>query len=58
MIKLIKLIPILLLFGTLNTRAQELTPDEQAFKDSIEALNLDFATVQKSKEAYNQGISQ
>jgi hypothetical protein len=34
-----------------------LTPEEQHFKDSIEALNLDFETISKAKEAYNQGIA-
>ena len=33
-----------------------LTSDEQQFKDSIEALNLDFETISKAKESYNRGI--
>ena len=33
-----------------------LTSDEQQFKDSIEALNLDFETISKAKESYNNGI--
>src|SRR5690554_982573 len=38
------------------TFAQELTEKEQAYRDSIAALNEENATIAASQEAYNQGI--
>ena len=35
---------------------EELTPEEQAYKDSIQALNEDNAAIASSQEAYNNGI--
>ena len=42
---------------TLGFSAQELTPEEQAFQDSINALNTASAATAESQEAYNNGIA-
>ena len=41
---------------TLGFSAQELTSEEQAFQDSINALNTASAATAESQEAYNNGI--
>ena len=56
-----KLKPILafLLMGTSLLsfgQVDELTPEEQAYSDSITALNLENETIANSQEAYNKGI--
>ena len=55
--KYLLLIKLCLAFG-INTFAQleELTPVEQAYRDSIKALNLQNEAVAQSQEAYNRGI--
>jgi len=55
--KYLLLIKLCVAFG-INTFAQleELTPVEQAYRDSIKALNLQNEAVAQSQEAYNRGI--
>ena len=38
-------------------RPKRLTPEEQAFQDSINALNTASAATAESQEAYNNGIA-
>ncbi|MBL4862732.1 MAG: hypothetical protein JKY09_06925, partial [Crocinitomicaceae bacterium] len=38
------------------SQVEELTPEEQAYKDSITALNLENEAITNSQEAYNNGI--
>ena len=38
------------------SQVDELTPEEQAYRDSITALNLENAAIANSQEAYNKGI--
>ena len=38
------------------SQVDELTPEEQAYRDSITALNLENAAIASSQEAYNKGI--
>ena len=50
----------LLLFLGLSSftfsQVEELTPEEQAYRDSITALNIENAAIANSQEAYNNGI--
>jgi tetratricopeptide (TPR) repeat protein len=59
--KSIFLIGALLTFGQLcfaqGGQEVELTPQEQAYRDSIAALNETNAAIAQSQEAYNKGIS-
>jgi tetratricopeptide (TPR) repeat protein len=47
---------LLLCFGG-KAQVEELTPEEQAYRDSITALNLENQAVANSQEAYNKGIA-
>src|SRR5690554_3866819 len=53
--KLILLSLFIYFFGN-PAISQELTEKEQAYRDSIAALNEENATIAASQEAYNQGI--
>lgn len=55
-IKTLSLVFILLGSTLSYGQIEDLTPEEQAYKDSIAALNQENATVVKSQEAYNKGI--
>ena len=48
---------LFLSIGTLSfAQVDELTPEEQAYRDSITALNLENEAIANSQEAYNRGI--
>ena len=47
---------LFLSFGSLAQ--EELTPEEQAYRDSITALNLENEAIANSQTAYNKGIEQ
>ena len=58
MIRTKQIIIVSLFFLGFQASAQldELTPEEQAYRDSITALNLENEAIANSQEAYNSGI--